>query len=93
MLATLVMMEQVSEYYSWLSAESKQRYTDKVIGVGLRKDPYAIPSELWLAEPDLVPDVKWSDMFVYMVATPSAYTKAEIKVCYEPLISGSLAFS
>ena len=87
------MMEQVSEYYSWLSAESKQRYTDKVIGVGLRKDPYAIPSELWLAEPDLVPDVKWSDMFVYMVATPSAYTKAEIKVCYEPLISGSLAFS
>ena len=43
---TIVMMEQVSEYYSCLSAESKQRCTDKITEVGLRKDPYAIPSKL-----------------------------------------------
>ena len=41
-----VTMEQVSEYYSGLSAQSKQRYTNKVTEVGVRKDPYAIPSEL-----------------------------------------------
>ena len=73
-------MEQISEYYRSLSEESKQRYTNKVTGVGLNEDPYAIPSELWLAEPNQVPNVKWSDMFVYMVATPSAYTKEEMKV-------------
>ena len=71
---------QVSEYYSGLSAESKQRYTDKVTGVGLRKDPYAIPSELWQAEPNHVPNVALNDMFVYVVATTSAYTKEEMKV-------------
>ena len=43
---TIVMMEQVLEYYSCLSAESKQRCTDKITEVGLRKDPYAIPSKL-----------------------------------------------
>lgn len=59
-----------------LSAESKQRYTDKVTGIGL-KDPYAIPSELWQAEPNQVPNVAWSNMF----ATPSAYTREEMKVC------------
>ena len=53
---------QVSEYYSGLSAESKQRYTDKVTGVGLRKDPYAIPSELWQAERNHVPNVALNDM-------------------------------
>ena len=74
------MMELASEYYSGLSAESKQRYTDKVTGVGFKKDPYAIPSELWQAESNHVPNAAWSDMFVYMVATPSTYTKEEMKV-------------
>ena len=50
---------------------------DKVTGVGLRKDPYAISSELWQAE---VPNMAWSDMFVYMVATPNGISKEEMKV-------------
>ena len=72
---TIVMMAQVSEYYSDLSAESTQKYTDKVSGVGLRKDPYAIPSEFWQTEPNQVPNVAWSDMFVQLFVTLSAYTK------------------
>ena len=40
-----------------MSAESKQRYTDKVTGVGLKKDPYTIPSEHWQAELNHVPNV------------------------------------
>ena len=63
-----------------MSAESKQRYTDKVTGVGLKKDPYTIPSEHWQAELNHVPNVALSDMFVYMVTTASAYTKEEMKV-------------
>lgn len=73
-------MERVSEYYSGLPAEARQRYSSKVTGVGLRMDPYAIQSELWVAEPTEVPSVAWSDMFIYMIATPSAYTREEMKV-------------
>lgn len=76
-------MERVSDYFSGLSPESKARYTAKVVGVGLKADPYAIPSEQWVAEPSEVPKVAWSDMFVYMIATPSPYTKEEIKVSNE----------
>ena len=28
-----------------------------------------------------MPNVQWSDMFMHMIVTPSAYTKEEIKVC------------
>lgn len=73
-------MQKVSDYYCSLSAVSKQRYLDKVTGVGLTKDPYSIADEHWVAEPDRRPNVKWSDMFLYMFKTPSAYTKEEIKV-------------
>ena len=48
--------------------------------MGLNTDPYTIPNELYMAEPDRIPDVAWSDMFMYMIATPSAYTKEEMKV-------------
>ena len=72
-------MERVSEYYLGLSADSKARYTSKVVGAGLKSDPYAIPSESWVVEPDTIPDIAWSDMFMYMISTPSPYTREEIK--------------
>ena len=73
-------MERVSENYESLSAESKARYAMKVTKNGLRIDPYAIPSHQWLREPDVIPAVKWSDMFTYLVCTPSPYTQEELKV-------------
>ena len=73
-------MEQTSEYYSTLSSDSKARYTEKVTGAGLKTDPYMIPNESWTEEPVSVPQVSWSDMFLYMVSTPSPYTKQEMKV-------------
>lgn len=74
-------MERTSEYYSTLSSNSKARYTDKVTGADLKIDPYVIPNESWTEEPVSVPQVSWSDMFLYMVSTPSPYTKQEMKVC------------
>ena len=74
-------MERISEYYSMLSSNSKARYTEKVTGAGLKTDPYAIPNESWTEEPIALPQVSWSHMFLYMISTPSPYTKEEIKVC------------
>ena len=57
-------MERVSEYFLGLSADTKARYTSKVIAAGLKSDPYAIPNESWVVEPDAIPDIAWSDNYV-----------------------------
>ena len=75
-------MERTSEYYSTLTANSKARYAEKVTGAGLKTDPYSIPEESWTEEPVAVPLVSWSDLFLYMVSTPSLYTKQEMKVSF-----------
>ena len=62
------------------SAESKAHYSAKVVALGLTVDPYTLPKESWIAQPDKVPDVSWSDIFLYLIQTPSAYTKEDIKV-------------
>ena len=67
-------MKRVSEHFLGLSAESQARYTTKVTNAGLERDPYAIPSECWVAEPEKVP------MFMFMIKTPSPYTREELKV-------------
>eukprot|EP00731_Ephydatia_muelleri_P019758 Em0012g583a len=75
-------MEQVSEYYSELSGEAKARYESKVRNSGITVDPYAIRDDCWVKEMDVanIPEVKWSDMFMYLICTPSPYTREEMKV-------------
>lgn len=69
---------------------SKARYNSaKVTGVGLKSNPYTIPDEQWVTEPSEVPNVAWSDMFVYMIAMPSAYTREEVKVSFKKLVSST----
>ena len=64
-------MERTSDYYNTLSLDSKAGYTEKVTGAGFKTDPYVILNELWTEEPVSVPQVSWSDMFLYMISTPS----------------------
>ena len=74
-------MELKLEYFFKLSNESRQRYERyeaKVTSAGLTIDPYSISN--WEEEPTTIPNVKWSDMVLYMVSTPSPYTREEIKV-------------
>ena len=71
-------MENESEYFLGLTAESKKRYHCKVTSSGLNIDPYSISS--WTEDPSALPDIQWSDMMLYMVSTPSPYTRDEIKV-------------
>ncbi len=63
---------------TFLSNRKKDIYEAKVVSAGLRVDPYAI--EHWTETPEDAPDVHWSDMMLYMVSTPSPYTREEIKV-------------
>ena len=68
-----------SEYLMKLSSEAKMRYESKVVSAGLDVDPYVI--EGWSQNPEDIPKVHWSDVVLYMVSTPSPYTKEAIKVC------------
>ena len=71
-------MERLSQYFRNLSAAPKERYEQKVISTELKHDPYAI--EDWSENPATLPDVHWSDLVVYMTATPSQFTGEAIKV-------------
>ena len=73
-------MERVSEYFLGLSAESQARYTSKVTNTALKSDPYTIASECWVAESKKLPNVLWSDMFMFMIVTSSPYTREELNV-------------
>ena len=70
------MNERRSEYFLSLSASSRERYECKVTS---KDDPYAI-SEVWTESPELIPELQWSDIMLYMVCTPSPHTKESIKV-------------
>ena len=71
-------MELKSEYFANLSADVKVRYESKMTSTGLGQDRYAIKE--WTESPENIPEVQWSDMMLYMVTTPSPYTRKEIKV-------------
>ena len=70
-------MQAKSEYFESLSGDVLVRYEAKVLTVGLTKYPYCITE--WVEEPTVIPDIKWSDSMLYMVSTPSPYTKEEVK--------------
>ena len=71
-------MEHLLQYYCDLSTASKKRYEQKVVSTGLKRDPYVIKD--WCENPASLPDIHWSDLLVYMTATPSQFTSEAIKV-------------
>ena len=71
-------MESCSQYFRDPSTVSRGRYKEKVASTGLKDDPYTIKD--WKENPDVFPDVQWSDLVVYMTATPSQFTREAIKV-------------
>ena len=73
-------MEQKSPYFRSLSVESQKRYEEQIVTAGLKTDPYTMEAQLWTEEPEVIPDVNWSDMMLYMINTSSPYTKEEMKV-------------
>ena len=57
---------------------SKTRYETKVLASGLKVDLYSITT--WVVNSEEFPKVNLSDMVMYMISTPSPYTREEIKV-------------
>ena len=56
-------------------------------------DPYAIKESQWSDDPVTIPLLQWSDVILYMVSTPSPYTKESIKVLLFTISSGSIITS
>jgi len=63
---------------SSLSDEAKQQYGSKVGDTGLNIDPYVIDD--WTQGPETIPRLARSYVMLYMVSTPSPYTKEAKKV-------------
>ena len=63
-----------------LSSVSRQRYIKKLTKVGLSNDPYCLESPEWEKDPENLPSLSWSNIMMFMVSTPSPYTKESIKV-------------
>lgn len=83
-------LSKYSEYVGSLSGASRSRYEGKVLSAGLKTDPYAISDSNWSNEPELIPKISWSDVMLYMVSTPSPYTKEAIKVRKSVMLRDSL---
>ena len=63
-----------------LGKQSKQRYT-KMIAFDLnKKKTYLLEKEYRESNPVVIPNVEWSDLYLYMISTPSQHTREEIRV-------------
>ena len=72
-----------SEYLCSLSNEAKQQYESKVVGTGMDLVWIPIPiTDNWTRDPETIPQLTWSDVMLYMVSTPSPYTKAAVKIYF-----------
>ena len=74
-----------------LLAASRTRYERKVIAAGLTTDPYSI--EQWHEDMNSLPEVNWTDMIVYLTATPSENSYQAMKVlafCQKQLVKSMI---
>ena len=71
----------LSEYFkSKLKGTARCRYIEKLKKCGLTTDPYCMKDEVWDANPTTIPNIRQWDISVYMIHTPSPYTKQATKV-------------
>ena len=77
------MLFRKSECLLQLTSLSRQKYIKKITKAGLSCDPYCLESSEWNKDPEDLPLLSWSDITMFMVSTPSPYTKESIKVSIE----------
>ena len=71
-----------SYYYLTLEEEPQARYREKLAMLGKMKDPYFTINHASSEESmdwQTWPSVEYPDIYNYFVATPSSYTKQELK--------------
>ncbi|XP_048734036.1 uncharacterized protein LOC125650107 isoform X2 [Ostrea edulis] len=85
----------LSTYANSLSEEAKRRYTVKLLynrGTCSLPDPYHL-TENWSRSPDTWPDLTFGDIYLYLIDTPSLFTKESMKAyksldAYKYVLSG-----
>ena len=77
--ATASECEGESSYYNQLDQEGKARYKQKLDLVKLNKDPYLLCPGSWSTDRALWPSVEFPDICVYLINSPSPYTKEALK--------------
>ena len=70
---------EVSDYVKGLPTAAKDRYIEKLNIVGLSSDPYLL-KDVWDCNPEEIADIKWPDIALYMLETPSPHTKQRVNV-------------
>jgi len=78
------MSEQTSEetessYYKELSEDDKVRYKEKMRMLEMHTDPYLLPTDRWSTDRKVWPTVEFPDICVYLLNSPSPYTKESLK--------------
>ena len=73
-------------YARELSAETDERYEKKITATaaGLQIDPYSIENDYWTREPEMIPQLMWTDgdLVFYVISTPSEYSATHQKRWY-----------
>ena len=65
-----------SDFFKQLDAADKKRYKEKLSKLGLRVDPYLMDADQWSTSRNVWPSVEFPDICVYLLNSPSPYTKA-----------------
>ena len=82
-----------STYYQELDDEAKVRYRKKLAMLSHVDDPYIIARQSAVTDWQQWPEVKYPDIFNYLVTTPSLYTQDQLKAyksldAYNFLVNG-----
>ncbi|CAC5369625.1 unnamed protein product [Mytilus coruscus] len=84
-----------STYYHSLPNDTKNRYSTKLFydaGTKSLPDPYVL-TEKWSTDPNTWPDLTFGDIYLYLIDTPSIFTKESMKAyksleAYKYVVSG-----
>ena len=68
-----------SDFFKQLDAADKKRYKEKLSKLGLRIDPYLMDADQWSTSRNVWPSVEFPDICVYLLNSPSPYTKEALK--------------
>ncbi|XP_026064445.1 uncharacterized protein LOC113047301 [Carassius auratus] len=71
-------LKQGGLYRDKLLPDAKKRYIEKINFIG-NVDPYEVPTDQWIRDPDALPPITFPDIFTYFVCGVSAYTAEQFR--------------
>ena len=68
-----------SDFFKQLDAADKKQYKEKLSKLGLCIDLYLMDADQWSTSRNVWPSVEFPDICVYLLNSPSPYTKEALK--------------